>query len=52
MKAGTATRPRKLSYKDQRELDSLPQRIEALDAEQTELQDGAWRARFLPAGQG
>ena len=31
-------KPRKLSYKDQRELDKLPQQIEALDAEQTQLQ--------------
>jgi ATP-binding cassette subfamily F protein uup len=29
--------PRKLSYKDQRELDELPRRIEALEAEQAEL---------------
>jgi len=29
---------RKLSYKDQRELDSLPQRIEALEAERAELE--------------
>ncbi|HMN22764.1 MAG TPA: ATP-binding cassette domain-containing protein [Ottowia sp.] len=36
---------RKLSYKEQRELDALPERIEALEAEQAELQaalaDGA-----------
>jgi len=31
-------KPRKLSYKDQRELESLPQRIEALEAEQAQLQ--------------
>jgi len=30
-------RPDKLSYKEQRELESLPQRIEALEAEQQEL---------------
>ncbi|HEV7999193.1 MAG TPA: ATP-binding cassette domain-containing protein [Planctomycetaceae bacterium] len=29
--------PRKLSYKEQRELDDLPQRIEALEAEQVQL---------------
>jgi ATP-binding cassette subfamily F protein uup len=29
--------PRKLSYKEQRELDELPQRIEMLEAEQAEL---------------
>ena len=36
----------KLSYKDQRELDSLPAEIEALEAEQTQLSeklaDGSW----------
>jgi ATP-binding cassette subfamily F protein uup len=32
--AGTRPPPRKLSYKEQRELDSLPARIEALEAEQ------------------
>ncbi|MDH3870586.1 MAG: ATP-binding cassette domain-containing protein [Gammaproteobacteria bacterium] len=31
-------KPRKLSYKDQRELDGLPARIEALEAEQAALQ--------------
>ncbi len=33
-----AGKPRKLSYKDQRELDALPARIEALEAEQARLQ--------------
>jgi len=32
-----AAKPRKLSYKEQRELDELPARIEALEAEQSEL---------------
>ena len=32
-----AARPRKLSYKEQRELDALPARIEALEAEQKRL---------------
>ena len=32
-----AAKPRKLSYKEQRELDELPQRIEALEAEQKSL---------------
>jgi ATP-binding cassette subfamily F protein uup len=32
--AEPAPRPRKLSYKDQRELDALPARIDALEAEQ------------------
>lgn len=30
-------RPRKLSFKEQRELEALPQRIEALEAEQHQL---------------
>ncbi|MGD2112666.1 MAG: ABC transporter ATP-binding protein, partial [Gammaproteobacteria bacterium] len=32
-------RPAKLSYRDQRELDALPARIEALEAEQAALQE-------------
>ena len=32
--------PRKLSYKEERELETLPERIEALEAEQTELHAG------------
>ncbi len=35
--AAPAAKPRKLSYKEQRELDELPGRIEALEAEQAEL---------------
>ena len=35
--ATVATKPRKLSYKEQRELDELPARIEALEAEQKAL---------------
>ena len=35
--APAAPKPRKLSYKEQRELDELPGRIEALEAEQAEL---------------
>jgi ATP-binding cassette subfamily F protein uup len=34
-----AAKPKKLSYKDQRELEQLPGRIEALDAESAEIQD-------------
>jgi len=34
-----AAKPKKLSYKDQRELDQLPARIEALDAESAEIQE-------------
>jgi len=36
-RTGPAARPRKLSYKEQRELDALPARIEALEVEQKEL---------------
>jgi ATP-binding cassette subfamily F protein uup len=35
--APMTTKPRKLSYKEQRELDELPKRIEALEAEQKSL---------------
>jgi ATP-binding cassette subfamily F protein uup len=35
--APAAAKPRKLSYKEQRELDELPKRIEALEAEQVSL---------------
>ena len=33
-----ATKPRKLSYKEQRELEGLPERIAALEAEQKQVQ--------------
>ena len=36
--APTAAKPQKLSYKDQRELDGLPDRIEALEAQQAALE--------------
>ena len=36
--AAPAAKSRRLSYKEQRELDALPQRIQALEAEQTRLQ--------------
>ena len=35
--AARAAKPRKLGYKEQRELDALPARIEALEAEQKDL---------------
>ena len=35
--AATAAKPKKLSYKEQRELDALPARIEALEIEQKDL---------------
>jgi len=38
LKVGEAAKPKKLSYKDQRELDQLPARIESLDAESAEIQ--------------
>lgn len=37
--AAPAAKPRKLSYKEQRELDELPARIEALEAEQKALNE-------------
>ncbi len=37
--ADVAVKPKKLSYKDQRELDDLPKQIEALDSEQAQLQE-------------
>jgi ATP-binding cassette subfamily F protein uup len=39
-------KPRKLSYKEQRELDALPGRIEALEAEQSRLQAAVSHAGF------
>ncbi|MEO8836876.1 MAG: ABC transporter ATP-binding protein, partial [Caldimonas sp.] len=36
-KTPPAAKPRKLGYKEQRELDELPGRIEALEAEQKDL---------------
>ena len=46
--------PRKLSYKEQRELEALPARIEALEAEQrtidAELADGLLFARHPQRG--
>jgi len=36
-RTAAAVKPRKLSYKEQRELDALPERIEALEVEQKEL---------------
>ena len=39
VKQAAVARKKKLSYKDQRELDELPQRIETLDAEQARLEE-------------
>jgi ATP-binding cassette subfamily F protein uup len=41
-----AQKPGKLSYKDQRELDSLPARIEGLENEQAQLQEAVSDAAF------
>ena len=35
--SGAGAKPRKLGYKEQRELDALPERIEALEREQKDL---------------
>jgi ATP-binding cassette subfamily F protein uup len=42
----TQNRPRKLGYKDQRELDQLPGLIEKLEAEQTTLQSAVAQPEF------
>jgi len=47
-----AGKPRKLSYKDQRELASLPQKIESLEAEQAALQDKISAPAFYQQPQG
>jgi len=39
-------KPRKLSYKEQRELESLPGKIQALEAEQSRLQESVSHAGF------
>jgi ATP-binding cassette subfamily F protein uup len=43
-------RPRKLSFKEQRELDALPERVAALEDEQRRLQEEAASADFYRAG--
>ena len=45
-KTSQPVRPVKLSYKEQRELDGLPQLIESLDAEQAQLQEAMGAAGF------
>ncbi len=45
-KAEAPKRPRKLSYKDQRELDALPATIELLEQEQAELEAEIGKADF------
>ncbi|MGB1010900.1 MAG: ATP-binding cassette domain-containing protein [Thiolinea sp.] len=44
--AKSADKPRKLSYKDQRELEQIPQRIETLETRITELHDAMGSADF------
>jgi ATP-binding cassette subfamily F protein uup len=51
-KTAPAAKPRKLSYKDQRELDGLPKQIEALDAEQTQLQEAIGEPGFYQQEEG
>ena len=48
-RTAAAAKPRKLSYKEQRELDALPARIEALEVEQKELGALLASAEHLPA---
>ncbi|MDX2457343.1 MAG: ATP-binding cassette domain-containing protein, partial [Gammaproteobacteria bacterium] len=51
-KMAPASKPGKLSYKDQRELDGLPQQIEALHAEQTQLQEAMGEPGFYQQDKG
>jgi ATP-binding cassette subfamily F protein uup len=46
----TATPARKLSFKEKKELESLPARIEALEAEQARLQQEAASTEFYKSG--
>jgi ATP-binding cassette subfamily F protein uup len=43
-------RPRRLSFKEQRELEALPERVAALEDEQTRLKDEAASPEFYKAG--
>ena len=51
-KTAPVSKPKKRSYKDQRELDGLPQQIEALDAEQTQLQEAIGEPGFYQQDKG
>jgi ATP-binding cassette subfamily F protein uup len=51
-KTAPVSKPKKRSYKDQRELDGLPQQIEALDAEQTQLQEAIGEPGFYQQEEG
>jgi ATP-binding cassette subfamily F protein uup len=44
-------KPRKLSYKEQRELEAMPAKIESLEAEQLELQENTSQADFYQQDQ-
>ena len=44
-------RPRKLTFKEQRELEALPQRIEALETEQQQLYQTMGDPMFYPKGE-
>jgi ATP-binding cassette subfamily F protein uup len=44
--AGSPAQPKKLSYKDQRELDALPARIEQLETRKAELEQKAAEPSF------
>ncbi|MSP41607.1 MAG: ATP-binding cassette domain-containing protein [Deltaproteobacteria bacterium] len=46
----TSDKPRKLSYKEQRELEALPGKIEALESEQSELHARMGEANFYRQG--
>jgi len=48
MKTGNATngKPRKLTYKERQELEALPEKIESLEAEQSELHGRMGKADF------
>jgi len=46
VKQGEQTKPRKLSYKEQRELEELPARIETLENEQSDLHSRTSSAEF------
>jgi ATP-binding cassette subfamily F protein uup len=46
------TKPRKLSYKEQRELETLPAKIESLEAEQTRLQSAVGAPAFYQQAAG
>ncbi len=52
VEANRSDRPRKLTYKEQRELESLPGKIEALEREQVELSARMGEADFYRQGSG